>query len=449
AALRAVRAWADPSAWKPGSVSGSHSSTRAVADALQRSARELGPAPSNVPCLTLLPVGFAVPASSPRPRWSLTPPFHPYPRAPRGAEAVCSLWHCPADRSGWVLPTTVPDGARTFLGPGAGAPRTRLPGRLVRDQSTTARPRPCTPVPLAPRRAQGLPGPPRHAVTDRREWTDADPAAALGDEDPPVGGRRRAAGPGGDVAAAAGRAAPHDAARRPAHRRRRRRRRAPGRAGLRPRTGGPHAAPRAGADGAAAAGLLRGALRPARPGSGRRPGQGRARPERAVRARRRLPRPDPRLPALGRLLRLTPGEGRHLVGPAAAPPRGRAPRGPGPQRLAAGHRLPLRWVPLDDGAAQHRGGARARGGTGAGARRGAQGDLPRRQALPGTGDPVPARARRRSHHRRGGRGGRRRGTRRRPAHRARRRPARGRGPRGLTPCRLRGTGRSRDRPSAR
>ena len=57
----------------------------------------------------------------------------PLPLVPRGVRAaVCSLWHCPADRSGWALPTTVPDGARTFLGPGDGAPRTRLPGRLVR-----------------------------------------------------------------------------------------------------------------------------------------------------------------------------------------------------------------------------------------------------------------------------------------------------------------------------
>lgn len=29
--------------------------------------------------------------------------------------AVCSLWHCPAGRPGWVLPTTMPSGARTFL----------------------------------------------------------------------------------------------------------------------------------------------------------------------------------------------------------------------------------------------------------------------------------------------------------------------------------------------
>ena len=30
--------------------------------------------------------------------------------------AVCSLWHCLADHSGWVLPTALPCGARTFLG---------------------------------------------------------------------------------------------------------------------------------------------------------------------------------------------------------------------------------------------------------------------------------------------------------------------------------------------
>src|SRR6266545_7329281 len=32
-----------------------------------------------------------------------------------GAAAVCSLWHCPAGCPGWVLPTTSPCGARTFL----------------------------------------------------------------------------------------------------------------------------------------------------------------------------------------------------------------------------------------------------------------------------------------------------------------------------------------------
>ena len=38
----------------------------------------------------------------------------PLPAGP-GA-AVFSLWHCPAGHPGWVLPTTVLCGARTFLG---------------------------------------------------------------------------------------------------------------------------------------------------------------------------------------------------------------------------------------------------------------------------------------------------------------------------------------------
>src|SRR5699024_9000512 len=50
--------WADQPACKPGSVIGSHPSRITVAGDLQRSTRELGLAPSSVPCLTLLPVGF-------------------------------------------------------------------------------------------------------------------------------------------------------------------------------------------------------------------------------------------------------------------------------------------------------------------------------------------------------------------------------------------------------
>jgi hypothetical protein len=52
--------------------------------------------------------------------WSLTPPFHPYPRE----GAVCFLWHFPAGHPGSALPTTLPCGARTFLAglaPGATA----------------------------------------------------------------------------------------------------------------------------------------------------------------------------------------------------------------------------------------------------------------------------------------------------------------------------------------
>ena len=39
--------------------------------------------------------------------------------------AVCSLWHCPAGRPGWVLPTTLLCGVRTFLSPVSRAAITR------------------------------------------------------------------------------------------------------------------------------------------------------------------------------------------------------------------------------------------------------------------------------------------------------------------------------------
>ena len=39
--------------------------------------------------------------------------------------AVCSLWHCPAGHPGWVLPTTLLCGVRTFLSPVTRAAITR------------------------------------------------------------------------------------------------------------------------------------------------------------------------------------------------------------------------------------------------------------------------------------------------------------------------------------
>ena len=69
--------------------------------------------------------------------------------APGGA-AVCSLWHCPAGHPGWVLPTTLLCGVRTFLGaltaprpPGRLIRPTRLPGFLVSDtaRATASTPR--------------------------------------------------------------------------------------------------------------------------------------------------------------------------------------------------------------------------------------------------------------------------------------------------------------------
>jgi len=96
-------------------------------------------------CLsTLLQVGFALPPLSPGARWSLTPPFHPYRcKAP----AVCSLWHFPADHSGSALPTTLPCGARTFLGHRA----------RQRTVSVDAAARPTRPARMVPTPAVGSP----------------------------------------------------------------------------------------------------------------------------------------------------------------------------------------------------------------------------------------------------------------------------------------------------
>jgi len=66
--------------------------------------------------------GWGLPSRPGRPgRWcALTAPLHPYLcGAPGGASpsAVSFLWHCPAGRPDWVLPSTLPCGVRTFLGP--------------------------------------------------------------------------------------------------------------------------------------------------------------------------------------------------------------------------------------------------------------------------------------------------------------------------------------------
>jgi hypothetical protein len=74
-----------------------------------------GGPPSNASCLTLLRVGFAEPPESPRTLVGSYPTVSPLPDD-RGRRAVCSLWHCPAGHPGSVLPTTLPFGARTFLG---------------------------------------------------------------------------------------------------------------------------------------------------------------------------------------------------------------------------------------------------------------------------------------------------------------------------------------------
>ena len=87
---------------------------------------------------------------------ALTAPFHPCLCTGEPVpSAVCSLLHCPAGRPDWVLPSTVPCGVRTFLGPvpacgpARGRPADSLPAyRLrrrrcpaLRDPLRAARPR--------------------------------------------------------------------------------------------------------------------------------------------------------------------------------------------------------------------------------------------------------------------------------------------------------------------
>ncbi len=78
--------------------------------------------------LTLLRVGFTEPIRSPGPLVVSYTTVSPLPlrgldarpaRRPSHVDlgtAVCSLWHFPAGHPGWLLATTLPCGARTFLG---------------------------------------------------------------------------------------------------------------------------------------------------------------------------------------------------------------------------------------------------------------------------------------------------------------------------------------------
>ena len=76
------------------------------------------------PSSVLLQVGFAVPLLSPGERCALTTPFHPYPIARLPAcLAVYFLLHCPSSHLDWPLASTLPSGARTFLGDANAPPR--------------------------------------------------------------------------------------------------------------------------------------------------------------------------------------------------------------------------------------------------------------------------------------------------------------------------------------
>lgn len=90
---------------------------------------------------------------------------HPFTLTGTGVPAVCSLWHCLADRSGWVLPTALPCGARTFLG--AGDPATRPSSRPIRGLDSIVRAvgtRGCrTSLPQ-------IPGPVRYTSSNGTPW---------------------------------------------------------------------------------------------------------------------------------------------------------------------------------------------------------------------------------------------------------------------------------------
>src|SRR5690606_10211825 len=88
---------------------------------------DLSDGPESV-LLILLRVGFTEPPRSPGVLVVSYTTVSPLPPV-RAPEAVCFLWHCPAGHPGWELPTTLPCGARTFLG--TGCPVTRPPGQLV------------------------------------------------------------------------------------------------------------------------------------------------------------------------------------------------------------------------------------------------------------------------------------------------------------------------------
>jgi len=124
----------DGLACKPGSVpchqGGDHPSRAAVADSLERPTRTLGRAVLERVLSGLAPGGVCLAVPVARRTGGLLP--HRFTLAAGEPEAVCSLWHCPAGHPGWVLPTTLLCGARTFLGTRRlAAEVTRSPGQPV------------------------------------------------------------------------------------------------------------------------------------------------------------------------------------------------------------------------------------------------------------------------------------------------------------------------------
>jgi len=114
-----------------------HLSRRHVAVPLQRPTRGLGE-PRQHPLSGLAPDEvYRAGRVTTTPVVSYTT-LSPLPApATSAVRAVCSLWHCLADCSGWALPTVLPCGARTFLG--TGEPVTRPSSRPIRSVESTGR----------------------------------------------------------------------------------------------------------------------------------------------------------------------------------------------------------------------------------------------------------------------------------------------------------------------
>jgi len=99
---------------KPGSVVGSHSSTRYVTAALKQPTRTLTRAAPMRSLFGLAPGGVCRTGSLPNSRCALTAPFHPC-RFVKNVGGIFLL-HFPSARAAQALPGTLPCGARTFLG---------------------------------------------------------------------------------------------------------------------------------------------------------------------------------------------------------------------------------------------------------------------------------------------------------------------------------------------
>ena len=170
---------------------GDHPSRAAVADSLLRSTRELGRAALERSLSDLAPGGVCRAARVTPGAGGLLHHRFTLTAVARGA-AVCSLWHCPAGHPGWVLPTTLPCGARTFLGeqPESGPRRGRPAGSsAVRPGVAVLRPARTAPYAGHVGLDQAAPARPRRAAA--RPRSAARTAGSASCTVPPPASRRR------------------------------------------------------------------------------------------------------------------------------------------------------------------------------------------------------------------------------------------------------------------